>query len=37
MQILDRKKVVIVVYIYHVSLLDNHGLHCRIEKHDITK
>ena len=35
MQILPRKKVVIAVYIYHVSLLENHDLHCCIEKRDI--
>ena len=35
MQILDRKKVVIVVYICHVSLFENHDLRCCIEKHDI--
>ena len=29
------KKVVIVVYICHVSLLENHDLRCCIEKRDI--
>ena len=35
MQILDGKKVVTVVYICHVSLLENHDLRCCIEKRDI--
>ena len=31
----EKKKVVIVVYICHVSLLENHDLRCCIEKRDI--
>ena len=35
MQNIRWEKVVIVVYICHVSLLENHDLRCCIEKRDI--